>query len=233
VERQRRARRRLSAATARADISHYACERYVAGSEATPPDVQELLEPASTAAIKVCSRWGDPETRYFQLVSAPLSHPFGVCQVTAHRLFNEEGEWTHTPAPSKPYLDKRSVSLMVAEGDCPRQDDPRYVVTNDISPGVFLPAVRLWQRLSSASGPDALAEVTFPAARAGTIFRELESEFRLWKSFKLVGVRLSLADAHSPAYYHLDLEGSPTNWTLLLDFMHQELVIVGIGTFVY
>ncbi|MFN4764684.1 hypothetical protein ACKGJN_16265, partial [Gillisia sp. Q332] len=214
-------------------VAGYSCGYYFPDSETAPPEVRELLEKVSPGAIKSCSVWGDPETRTYDFVSVPLHHPFGVCQVTMRRLFHEDGNWTHTPPADKPYLGDRSVSMMVAEGDCPRQDDPRYVITNDISPGVFLAAVRVWERLSSASGPDALADVTFPSARAGQIFRDFESEFGLWKSFKLVGVSLSSAAAHSPAYYHLDLEGSPTNWTLLFDFMDEEPVVVGIGTFVY
>lgn len=222
-----------SVAPARADISRHTCAHYFGDSENAPPEAQELLRQDSRAALQACSVAGDPDTSYFMLVSAPLHHPFGICQITARRVFKEEGGWTHTPPPGKPYLDHRSVSMMVAEEDCPRQDDPRYVVTNDVSPGVFLAAVRFWEKLSSASNPEILAQVTFPAARASTIFRDFENEFSLWRSFRLVSVSFSSADAHSLAYYHLDLEGTPTNWTLLFDIVDEGLVVVGIGTVVY
>jgi hypothetical protein len=224
----------LAAAQAQAQAATgYSCEYYFADSEPELSEVRELLETVSPGAIKLCANWGDPKTRSFFFVSVPLHHPFGVCQVTKRQLFNEDGKWTHTPPPDKPYLGSRSVSMLLAEGDCPRQDDPRYIATNDVSPGVFLAAVRLWEKLSSAGGPDILDETTFPGAGTGEMFREFESQFGLWKSFKLVSVSFRQADAHSPAYFTMTLNGAPTNWLLVFDVVDDGLAIVGIGTVEY
>src|SRR3546814_15374229 len=65
-----------------------------------------------------------------------LTHSFPTRRssdlVIERHLFNEGGTWTYAPPADKSYLGERSVRMMLAEGDCPRQNDPRYVATNDV-----------------------------------------------------------------------------------------------------
>ena len=221
------------AVPARADISRFSCSLYFADSEVAPPEARELLEPDSHTALRTCSNQGDPESRTVARVSAPLRHPLGVCQIIEHQLFKDKGTWTYHPPPGKSHLGGLAVSMMVSEGDCPRQDDPRYIGTDDVSAGVFLAAVRFWKELSSRDGQDALFAGVYPVVRSGSMFQDFESEIRRGAEFELVSVSFVPADERTPAFYRMDMEGTLTNWALLVDVADDGLVVVGIGTIDY
>lgn len=216
-----------------ADISRYACELYFADSELVPPEAPEWVRPDSHAALKVCSNPFVEDSTTFAHVFAPLRHPFGVCQMIERQLFKDGETWTYTPPQGESDLGGRLVSMMISEGDCPRQDDSRYIGTNDVSPGVFLASVRFWKELSSRDGHDALIAAVYPAVRSGPMFQDFEREIRRGAEFELVGVSFVPADESTPAFYKMDLEGTRTNWALLVDVMDDGLVVVGIGTIEY
>jgi hypothetical protein len=223
----------IGAMPASAQWSSYTCELYFAESEQAPPEARELLERAPNAAVKVCSDWRVPDTRSFEFVSAPLRGALGVCQITDRQIFKEDGGWTHDPPPDRPYLGDRGISMMVSEGECPRQSDPRYTITNNVSEGVFAAAVKFWKELSSGAGQDALFAAVTPIVRLNSTFREFESAVRRGATFKLVGVSLSAATPHHTGHYHFDLEGSPKIFSLVFDMSDAGLVVLGIGEFVY
>ncbi|HEY9548660.1 MAG TPA: hypothetical protein VIR45_04090 [Kiloniellaceae bacterium] len=224
----------LAASTtpARADISRYACELYFADTEVAPPEAREILKPDSRTALKMCSAWSDEGSRTFARVFAPLRHPFDVCQIVERQLFKDKGTWTYTPLAGEPYSGDPRVSMMISEGNCPRQDDPRYIITSDITAGIFVTAVQFWRKLSSRDGHDALFADVYPVVRSSSMFQIFESEIRSGAELKPVRVALSTS-TQAPTHYSLELEGSLTNWALLFDVTGDGLVIVGIGTIEY
>jgi len=195
--------------------------------------VGQLLKPGSNAALRVCSAIDDPDDRYFDYVSAPLRGDFGVCQVVEQRLYKREDGWFSSPASGQTYYGGPTVYMMLAEGDCPRQDDKRYLVTNEVSEGIFAALVGFWKELSSANEQDVLFAKIDPVLRSDTDFQDFENAIRQGAKFKLVNIMLDSAYAHRPRHYALMLEGTPKNRMLHVDVTGKGVGVLGISTFVY
>lgn len=210
-------------------ISHHTCELYFGDEGDLPQEVREVLNMASRSAVRVCSVPGQQSETMFQLVSAPVRGAFGVCKITERRVFKDEGSWTYTPPAEKSYLGGRRVSMMVSDDLCPRQGDQRYVPANDITEGTFLALVRFWEHGASRRDHNAPFVSVYPAVRSGPMFQEFERVIRNGAKLDLAAVGFYRSSADGMAYYELELGRPFPSWSLIVDFVDDELTVLGIG----
>lgn len=201
--------------------------RFYFGEEAyTPPDILEMLSRVDGSAVRMC-----PVSADYLLLSQPSRGPFHVCQVTQWRLVKEQGSLEFMQSESSG-SEGRSLLMMISEGDCPRQDDLRYMPTEDVTAGVFVAAVHFWEELSSSEDglDDLLAsfrgrDISKDFARD---LEDFERDFRKGE-VRLSAVRLGGNDKRTAPYFALDLGRSGTFWSLLVDFEDDELEVLGLG----
>ncbi len=136
------------------------CRTYYEG-EQVPKPVAALLKEAEPykgwsghdipkngkTALTLCRSKVTNTARY--ILQMPVQRNAGVCHFVADdvsRFFSKNGDYLGADHPRKDLslssynsqlLARAGRMMFVADRDCPRQDDRRYVGTTNISPGVF------------------------------------------------------------------------------------------------
>ena len=214
------------ATPASARLSGYHCQVYFGDDDHAPSEVVEVLNRVEGSAIRKCSH-----ATFYELISPPSWNRLGVCQVTQWRLIKEAGSLEYMPSDSTPAGFPR-LFMMASDGDCPQQDDPRYLPTEDVTAGVFSAAVRFWEEVSSGDNGIGNLLATFRGGEISERFaRDLEDFERDFRNgeVQLSAVRLGHANKRIAPYFELELGRSGTFWSLLVDFEDGELVVLGLG----
>lgn len=223
-----------SPAASLADVSPYSCRVYFGAESDTPPEAKALLALVLGGAVKVCSIPGTQGSEVYSVIAPAVRGVIGVCQFTQRRVFKDGQLWTYTPPTDEPYLASQAVFMMVSDGACARQDDPRYIAASDVSEGVVVAALRLWERISLGGSLDALLGNMPSDIRSSDEFRSFESAIRGRSAIKLSRVsRFDPAPEKAPAHYALDVHGSPNSWVLVVDFIGDELRLLGVSALQY
>lgn len=221
-----------------ASISPYSCQEYFGNESDVPPEARNILALVPGSAARVCSVPGEPGSEAYWLISPAIRGAFGVCQFTERLVFKDGKAWTYIPPVDEPYLASRRVLIMISDETCARQDDPRYILANDVSEGVFVAVVQLWDRISSGENIDALLGNMPPEVRFSAEFRSFESAVKNGAAGRSA-ISLSRISRYDPApetvtaHYALDVDGSSASWLLIVDFASDGLQILGIGTIEY
>ena len=216
-----------NAPPALAQVSVDYCRFYFGEEEYTPPEVLEVLNRGHDSAVRLC-----PSSTVYDLISRPLQGPFDVCQITQWRLLKDGQSLSFAPSERSNPGDPR-LFMMVSEEDCPRQDDRRYIAADDVSAGVFVALVRFWGEMSSSEeGREALLAKFHSIDRSSRDFQEFESAFRSGE-LELAAVGLDSNAQQITPYYVLELGRPLSSWSLIVDFVGDELVVLGYGTIEY
>jgi len=228
----------VGAAPARAQLSSSYCRFYFGEEEYISPEVLEVLNWRQGNAVRLCTRssWTGPAD--YDLFSPPVRGAFDVCQVTQRQL-SKDGETFSLARSEGAYPGEPKLLMMASAEDCPRQDDRRYIAATDVSAGVFATLARFWKEMSSSEeGREALLANFSSAVRSSSEFQELESAFKNGE-LELMAVSLDTNVQETTPYYELTLgKEFPSwsllaSWSLLVDFVDDELVVLGYGTIVY
>ena len=216
----------VSVTPAAARLSGHDCQIYFGDDDYTPPEVLEVLVRGQGNAVRKCSY-----SNGYDLIFRPSWHPLGVCQAAKRVLVKEAGSlelmrWEGSE-PGFPRL-----LMMIADEECPRQDDPRYLVTENVTAGTFKAAVRFWEKLSSNEEGHrillaALREVHDSKSFCGGLER-FESDLRNAK-LKLTAVRLHDNYERDAPHLSLELGCCDFFWSLLVDFKDDQLTVFGLG----
>jgi hypothetical protein len=216
----------VSATPAAARLSGYDCQIYFGDDEYTPPEVLEVLVQGQGNAVRKCSY-----SSGYDLIFRPSWHSVGVCQALKRVLVKEKDSlelmrWEGSE-PGFP-----SVLMMIADEQCPRQDDPRYLVTENVTAGTFKAVVRFWEKVSSSEEGHrilltALREVHKSKGFCGGLER-FESDLRNAR-LKLTAVRLLDNYGRGGPHLSLDLGCCDLFWSLLVDFKDDQLAVLGTG----
>lgn len=216
----------VSAIPAAARLSGGGCQIYFGDDDSTPPEILEALNRGQGIAIRKCS-----DSKGYDLIFPPSRHLLGVCQA-ARRVLVKQAESLELMRWEGKEPGFPDLLMMVADGDCPRQDDPRYLVTENVTVGTFKAAVWLWEKASSdeKSFGALLAELhkNDDVVRFCGGLEKFESDFRRGK-LKLTSVRFQDDANHTSPYIRLDLGNDYFFWTLLADFKDDQLVVVRLG----
>lgn len=229
----------LSPNLAKADIVHQTCRSYFGMEADIPEDARALLE--SGGGVTVCVLDQPPNDRYLRITSKPMLGLQGVCQF-AERILSPT---TSSEFPKgKPSVTYRGLAQ---DGQCPRQDDQRYIPTNKISEGFFLEAHRLVDRLKAGaptsqifiSQDQALAlipkdlsqEVMGKLRERPTLYEEsLQAWSRELVNPTLAAIKISdRLRAQLDGFYEIEVRDQGRNWLLAADFFDGDLKIVTIG----
>lgn len=99
---------------------------------------------------------GDPTDRYL-VRSAPSAGKLGTCYFTQEIMYWRADKWQRTAYDTEKSYPARDVLMTLRDGPCPRQDDAGYIPTmGDVTEGVFVAAMGLWQTLMSGKNLDPL-----------------------------------------------------------------------------
>lgn len=222
-----------------ADMSPYACRIYFAGERDVPSEVGAVLSLVPGGAVRQCSISGRSGSETYAVLSPVVRGAFGVCQVTEQRVFRDGQKWTYVPPVDEPYLAGRKVFMMLSDGPCARQDDPRYIVASGVSEGVFVAAVRFWEDILTNGNLDELVGDDTAYLRFSDTFRRFERAMQNRRAGQAAAIRLSRVGLDDPAperttaHYAMELNGSPDSWSLIVDFKGGRLRLLDVGQVEY
>jgi hypothetical protein len=163
------------------------------------------------AAVRECVTTRGKKEYY--ILTKPKAARFGVCQ------------YSEFPMTKAKVVD-RVLLMSRPQTDCPQQGEA-YVVTRDVSPGVFLALVQFWDRVVTRP---ATLKTTGNVVRAAPSFQSLEAAIKRKEKLRLDLIRLQTKPDGTLPYYSLTIRGANAAWVLLLDVGLTGVEAIGSGT---
>ena len=219
-----------------AGVSSDICYVYREHDSDVPPEMRKLFEQNPNIPVRACARPGDWANATYSLILPPFRGDLGVCQYVTSPVFRENGAWTYSP-PS-PRLERRrdTVYMMASEEECSSYTDRRYIVTNDITEGAFIAAIRLWERISSGGIVDtssASSEVQ-STPEFKRLMAALGTDRQRQASWKLLAFSRHAPDPiRKPVHYSLLVNVSKEGWLLIVDFIDGDLRLLDVHNIIY
>ncbi|MGF1630884.1 MAG: hypothetical protein ACFCUT_15530 [Kiloniellaceae bacterium] len=221
-----------------AGISHATCRVYTEHDNDIPPEVRSLFEQCPGTIAEACVLFGDWENARFQVVLPPIRGDLGACQVVFRPIFNENGTWTYESPKGLPFRSGASVFMIASTGECPPPNDPRYVLTNEVTEGTFIAATRFWDQISSGENRGMLRDVS-PAEIVSTEkFQKFENDLKynlqVPASLKLLSVsRVPSDPVGEMAHYELLVDGHRGAWAVVVDFDGGRLRLLNVHSVLF
>jgi hypothetical protein len=219
-----------------AGVSYDTCDIYHEHDSNAPPEIRELFVERPSIPVEVCVPAGNWANATYRLILPPVRGNLGVCHYVASPVFRENGAWTHRPPSPRFERQRDTVYMMASEEECPSYTDPQYIITNDITEGVFMAAIRLWERMSSGGAVD--ASIASSAVQSTPEFKRLmaalETERQTQHSWKPdIISRFAPDPTRKPIHYSIQVTVSKEGWLLTVDFIDGDLRILGVHNILY
>lgn len=219
-----------------AGVSSEICYVYRENDSDVPPEIREIFAQNPNILVRACARPGDWASARYRLILPPARGDLGVCHYVTSPIFRENGAWTHNPSSVPLHAQRDTVLMMASEGECPSYTDPRYIVTNDITEGVFMAAIRLWERISSGASLD--ISIASSAVQSTPEFKRLmaalETDRQRQHSWKPASIsRFAPDPIRKPIHYSILVNVSKEGWRLTVDFIDGDLRLLGVHNIIY
>ncbi len=219
-----------------AGVSYDTCNIYHEHDNDAPPEIRELFVQNPNIPVWACVPPGGWANATYRLILPPARGDLGVCQYVASPIFRENGAWTHRPPSPRFERQRDTVYMMASEEECPSYTDPRYIITNDITEGVFMAAIRLWERISSGASLDissASSEVQ-STPEFKRLMAALETDRQRQHSWKPASIsRFAPDPIRKPIHYSIQVNVSKEGWLLTVDFIDGDLRLLGVHNIIY
>jgi len=210
----------------RADAVNTGCRTYLSVQEA-PGALKSLLISEKGQAIQQCS--GD--TIYF--ASMVSRGPLGVCHYSRRRIFESEASksahpWTWSPPQGMESLRQPQHFMAPPSNTCGTQSDPSYISVGQLSEGVFLGIIQLWQRMTSTQNAleDVLRGVK-SCSDPGTKCAEIAKD-RSQNSLQILAIGNTYEREDSMMLFNMVIAGNKTYWEFNVDLQGPAFRVVDI-----
>jgi GNAT superfamily N-acetyltransferase len=221
-----------------AGVSHATCRVYTEHDNDIPPEVRSLFEQRPGTIAEACALFGDWENARFQVVLPPIRGDLGACQLVFRPIFNENGTWTYESPSGQPFGSGASIFMMAYTGECPPHNDPRYILTNEVTEGTFIAATRFWEQISSGENRGMLRGVSPAEIISTEKFQKFEDDLKynlqVPASLKLLSVsRVPSDPVKEMAHYELLIDGHRGAWAIVVDFDGGRLRLLNVHSVLF
>ncbi|WP_193369047.1 hypothetical protein [Pelagibius marinus] len=226
----------LAVGPAQAGVSGELCHVYNEHDSDVPPEIREIFAQNPNIPVRACALPGDWANATYRLILPPFRGDLGVCQYVTSPVVRENGAWTYRPSSDRLTVQRDTVRMMASEEECPSYTDRRYVVTNDISEGLFMAAMRFWERMSSGDTVDASIASSEVQSTPGfkTLMAALETDRQKQHSWKPASIsRFAPDPIREPIHYSIQVNVSKQGWLLIVDFIDGDLRLLEVHSIIY
>lgn len=162
------------------------CKTYFSSEKsAKPPGISAFFKdavevaqmgffPPGPFALEYCTFNGKPSRYTLQSAAWKEGSVCVIRETDEMPSFAEDGKYLGLETLRRNDAFQNEL-MLVTEGACPRQDDPRYIWVSNVSPGVFRDVMNAWKR-ASASEKTLVAAAQIPKAD--------KNSAELWDAFR-------------------------------------------------
>jgi hypothetical protein len=198
-----------------------------------PAGVAQILAKTPDGGVEVCPSANSPSGARYLLYTAIKKGASDVCFYEKKAVFPESGTaaWTFTPPAGREYLATSFFMMRISKEKCSSWTEAGYVQTDGVSGGVFTKIINFWQKITSSPEVFTSATASLPnELLALPVFKEFEQQFKASHALMRVSSLTLVAYSGVLPFYSLSIQGGGKAWTLNVDVLGDEVLIIGLGS---